>query len=353
MELQMAATIIALRRKNNLTQEQLADIVGVSAPAVSKWETGNSYPDITLLPALASALNTTIDNLLSFDNNPSEQKVNLLEKELIQTFEKSGFDYGMKKRQALLEQYPNSNYLKFRLGNFIQRFGYLKPEMTEEEVKGHYWDAISIYKQVADGSDSKLSVAATYILSSYYIMVEEYSKAKEMLDSLPQQIMQADDMYASLYERQNNLAKAENLRATALYKDLNHILITLLGLINIAQKRKDYTLALHYNQLQRKLVEIFEIQDINAYELHASLLLKTGDIEQALTAFETYIEKVLAYDLDYTKHPIFCKIELKAQQDKSEITRLKDIVKTVLEQTDQFALLKTHLRYQAAFNKLL
>ena len=49
--------IIRTRRTAlGLTQEQLAGKLGVSAPAVNKWERGNSYPDITLLPVLARTL---------------------------------------------------------------------------------------------------------------------------------------------------------------------------------------------------------------------------------------------------------------------------------------------------------
>ena len=54
--LSMNETIRARRHALGVTQEQLADRLGVSAPAVSKWEQGASYPDVTLLPALARAL---------------------------------------------------------------------------------------------------------------------------------------------------------------------------------------------------------------------------------------------------------------------------------------------------------
>ena len=58
--------ILKLRKENNITQEQLANMVGVTAGAVSKWENGNSTPDITLLAPLARALDTSLDVLLSF-----------------------------------------------------------------------------------------------------------------------------------------------------------------------------------------------------------------------------------------------------------------------------------------------
>ena len=47
-----------------LTQEQIATRLHVSTPAVNKWEKGSSYPDITLLPALARVLKTDLNTLL-------------------------------------------------------------------------------------------------------------------------------------------------------------------------------------------------------------------------------------------------------------------------------------------------
>ena len=66
MEMPTGKTIQTLRRQKGLTQEQLAEAVGVTAAAVSKWETASAYPDILLLCPLARALGTTPDILLDF-----------------------------------------------------------------------------------------------------------------------------------------------------------------------------------------------------------------------------------------------------------------------------------------------
>ena len=58
MNLRIGKKIIELRKTRGMTQEQLAAALGVTAPAVSKWETDSSYPDITLLCPLARALGT-------------------------------------------------------------------------------------------------------------------------------------------------------------------------------------------------------------------------------------------------------------------------------------------------------
>ncbi|MDR3149938.1 MAG: helix-turn-helix domain-containing protein [Oscillospiraceae bacterium] len=60
-------TIKALRAQHGLTQEQLAGRLNVSAPAVSKWERGESFPDVTLMPALAAELGVSTDKLFGID----------------------------------------------------------------------------------------------------------------------------------------------------------------------------------------------------------------------------------------------------------------------------------------------
>ena len=62
---QTGAWIAALRKEMGLTQKELAERLRVTDKAVSRWETGKGYPDISLLPALAEALDCTINELLS------------------------------------------------------------------------------------------------------------------------------------------------------------------------------------------------------------------------------------------------------------------------------------------------
>lgn len=65
-----------LRKEKELTQETLAEFLGVSFQTISKWERGETYPDITTLPAIASFFNVTIDDLLGVDKAQKEEKIN-------------------------------------------------------------------------------------------------------------------------------------------------------------------------------------------------------------------------------------------------------------------------------------
>ena len=64
--LKIGEKIRANRRERALTQEEVANILGVSKAAVSKWENGESYPDITMLPQIARLFSITMDELFAY-----------------------------------------------------------------------------------------------------------------------------------------------------------------------------------------------------------------------------------------------------------------------------------------------
>ena len=76
MENRKIGAFIAERRKESgLTQQALADRLGLTNKAVSKWETGDGLPDITILPALAENLGVTVDELLAGERRPKMPEV--------------------------------------------------------------------------------------------------------------------------------------------------------------------------------------------------------------------------------------------------------------------------------------
>ncbi len=68
-------TLKTLRKEKNLTQEQLGDVLGVSAQAISRWENGASLPDLTMLPAIAAYFEVSADTLLGIRRHTVRQKL--------------------------------------------------------------------------------------------------------------------------------------------------------------------------------------------------------------------------------------------------------------------------------------
>ena len=104
-------TIRERRLAKHLTQEQLANYLGVTAPAVNKWEKGISYPDIRLLPALARLLDTDLNTLLSFQDDLTEQEVALFLNQVSQTIRQQNFAAGYAMAMEKLKEFPTCDLL--------------------------------------------------------------------------------------------------------------------------------------------------------------------------------------------------------------------------------------------------
>ena len=71
----IGSTIKKLRRERDMTQEQLAEYLGITANAVSQWECDRTAPDISQLPILAGLFSTTIDTLLEYDCDAQKEDI--------------------------------------------------------------------------------------------------------------------------------------------------------------------------------------------------------------------------------------------------------------------------------------
>jgi len=75
MEIRIGENIKRLRKAKSVTQEQVAELLGISVTAVSKWERGETYPDITLLFPLAHYFEVTLDELMGYDEGRVQAEI--------------------------------------------------------------------------------------------------------------------------------------------------------------------------------------------------------------------------------------------------------------------------------------
>lgn len=109
MKLMIGENIRAYRKKHDLTQEELAERLGVTYQSVSRWENGATYPDLELLPAIAQALSITADELLGMPEVEKEKRATETFAELRRECVKP--DYDAERIVALLRDIRR-NYLR-------------------------------------------------------------------------------------------------------------------------------------------------------------------------------------------------------------------------------------------------
>ena len=91
-ELNIGRILIENRHKRGITQEDLAEYMGVSKASVSKWETATTYPDITLLPRLASYFNISIDELIGYEPQMTRADIRRLYRQISRDFSAKPFE---------------------------------------------------------------------------------------------------------------------------------------------------------------------------------------------------------------------------------------------------------------------
>lgn len=106
MEMSIGCNIKRLRMSRNITQEQLAEAMNVTCAAVSKWERGETFPDITLLQPLAYYFEVSIDELMGYNIHKVEQTIeDLLER--YRTLYRSDFTAARELIVRAHADYPN------------------------------------------------------------------------------------------------------------------------------------------------------------------------------------------------------------------------------------------------------
>ena len=99
------------RLELGMTQEQVALRLGVSTPAVNKWERGASYPDITLIPVLARLLKTDANTLLSFQDDITAEQNLAIQRETDRLVREEGYDAGFRYAVDAMREYSACDQL--------------------------------------------------------------------------------------------------------------------------------------------------------------------------------------------------------------------------------------------------
>ena len=244
-----------------LTQEQMAGYLGVTAPAVNKWEKGTSYPDITLLPALARLLDTDLNTLLSFQEDLSDREIALFLNELSELSEKEGVE--------------------------------------------------TLYVRALNSSDSAIQNQAKAMLISSYMGRKEYERAQELLNSLPEQdFFDKKQIQVNLLIELGKLGEAAKAAEEKLLSATNEIHATLMSLMEIAIKEDRIDDAEYIANVSKKGADLFDLWEYNSYVAHFQLYLVTKQRKKVLKILVSML-KSLTHKWEINQSPLYRHIKTK------------------------------------------
>lgn len=206
MQLNLGTKIRELRRRDGRTQDNLAEALGVTAQAVSRWESGGSYPDMEMIPAIANYFHISIDELFGY-HDEREEKIKAILDKATKILEKQGFtvskgslseDVGdsVNVLREAAEEFPNEPKILLMLAHTLFMWGCHKygakgrlsdstgimEDDTDYNSQNVYWqEAIRVYEKLLRCNPScDVRENAIRRIVPLYCQMGEYEKAKAL-----------------------------------------------------------------------------------------------------------------------------------------------------------------------------
>lgn len=173
----IGTTIKKLRRDRNITQEQLAEMLGVSTNAVSQWECDKTAPDISHLPILANIFEVSADILLEIDIAKSKKQTEIKEftSKYTELHSQGKTAERLKLSRAMQKKYPNDETVRYYLMRVLQN-GYIDESFDEIVMLG---------EQLLDSDNMEYRTGAIRGLCFTYLHKGNRAKALQYADMIP------------------------------------------------------------------------------------------------------------------------------------------------------------------------
>lgn len=181
MNLLIGENIKRMRRERDLTQEEMAAHLGISFQSISKWERGDGYPDIAMLPALSNYFGISVDELLGMSEIEKNNQYNEINRKWDENNEKGLHSENAALMRQSLRVFPNNALLLVQLSTSLEKL-----DGTDEEKNRYLRESIAVQEQILRyGEDSEVHNATLYNICFVYWKIGEYDKALEQAKKLP------------------------------------------------------------------------------------------------------------------------------------------------------------------------
>lgn len=289
------------RKKENLTQEQVANYLSISAPAVNKWENGISYPDIALLAPLARVLKIDINTLLAFNEELTDTEVNNFTREVSEMVSKVGYERAFEKGNDLIKKYLNCDQLILNITTILRAHLIA----AEIEDKNKFEKKIFSWIELVTGSSNeKIASEGKLALSAMYREKKEYEKAQELLDKIPEPGIDKKFHQALLFEGSGKFHEAYGVYEGMIFKNANETLSALTFVIMLLCKENKLREAEEYSERAKKIVEVFDLGAYNKYLLDLFIAIEKQDKDRTIEMIKNMVNEASSMN-DFVRSKLY------------------------------------------------
>ena len=320
-----------------LTQEQLAQRLGVSAPAVNKWERNNSYPDITLLPPLARLLEVDLNTLLSFQEELTEEEIGAFANVLGERAQQEGCEAAFRLARDKLREYPNSDLLAYTAAQILDGALVLWKRGENDPEREQAWkgEILALYRRCADSGDRRVRERAERMLIS---------------QCLPQEDRERPMLEAMLRRKQKRSEEAWPILERELFRQASDLQSTLMALMDLALEAGDKTCARQYSETAEQAGRVFQLTAYAVASAPLQLALAEQDGPEALAVLERLLRS-LEEPWDLSASPLYRHLPTKEAAREVQQIMLQYLLEE-LERDPESAFLRETPGYQEMLERV-
>lgn len=341
VHMSLGKVIRKYRKIRNLTQEEMAGRLGVTAPAVNKWENENSYPDITLLAPIARLLGISLDTLLSFREELTAEEIGGIVREANQKLKDESYEVAFQWAKKKIEEYPNCEELILNLAVIFEA-----QRIVQEIPKGTEYDDYfcSLYTRILNSADEAIRIRAADALVGYYMRKKQYDMAEKYLKYFSIQNPERKRKQAQIYAETDRIGEAYKAYEELLFSDFQRASMELHGMYMLALQDEDRKRAHMLVDKQKELAKCFEMGKY--YEVSSGLELATleKDADTVIGVVEEMLSCVKQIG-SFRKSPLYEHMEFKEVREEF-IAEIKENLLKCFRDEESYGFLKDDERWQ-------
>lgn len=217
VEMNIGPIIMEKRKEKKVTQQELANFIGVSKASVSKWETSQTYPDITLLPLLAAYFDITIDSLLTYEPQLDNHEIQRIYARLKESLETKSPEDVLATIRSFVRRYYSCYPFVLQMGMFLLNHADLLP--GEEKIKTYTKEAQDLFIHVrTQAKDPDLITQALKYEAYTALNLQEFDQVLSILGDQVPVLFPIESLIAAAQQQKGESKQAVLTLQSAIYQ---------------------------------------------------------------------------------------------------------------------------------------
>lgn len=292
-EINIGKIIVSKRREKGLTQEDLAAYIGVSKASVSKWETGQSYPDITFLPQLGAYFNISIDDLMGYSPQLTTDDIKALYHRLANDFSAKPVADILAECETIIKKYYSCFPLLLQMAVLFANHHMLAAD--PESAKAMLDQAVILCRRIRTESDDRiLARDAISVEGTCYLMLNQPTQVMELVGETVRPFPTDTEMLAQAYQMAGNSDKAKQVLQISMYQHLLFLVSTASAYLMLNACDLD-----RVETILDRTLGVAKLYDLDA--LHPNTMAQIYYAAAQVYALHQDADTALAYLGDYTQ----------------------------------------------------